>query len=86
MKREYTHGDYKIIQEFITEPYLINERILVMRLYLVIKRENDGYSFYLHKYGKCLYTSENFSLKDLKQERMITDNRTFLDRTFPKLR
>ena len=84
LKKEYTNGGYKVIQEFIKNPFLINQRILVVRLYLLIQREDDIYNFHLHKYGKCLYTSENFSLENLNVKKMITDNKTLLDDTFPQ--
>ena len=34
LKNEYLDGGYKVIQEFIKKPLLINKRILVVRLYL----------------------------------------------------
>ena len=80
---EYIDGNYKVIQEFLKEPYLINNRIVVLRLYLVILK-NKEYSYYIHKYGKCLYTSKDFSLEGLEDERLITDNRSKLDKRFPK--
>ena len=86
LKNEYLEGGFKVIQEFIENPYLLNDRILVIRMYLVIKKYNHNYDYYIHNYGKCLYTSKNFSLKNLEEERLITDNKTLLDDTFPKYR
>ena len=40
--REYEEGQYKLVQEFIQNPYLVNNRIMVVRLYLVIFR-NEKY-------------------------------------------
>lgn len=81
--REYEEGQYKLIQEFIGNPYLVNKRIMVVRLYLVIFR-NEKYNYGIHKYGKCLYTSKDFSLNKIETERLITDSKLKLGEDFPK--
>lgn len=81
--REYENGQYKLIQEFIQDPYLVNKRIMVVRLYLVIFR-NEKYNFGVHKYGKCLYTSKDFSLDRIESERLITDSKLKLGDDYPK--
>ena len=81
--REYEEGQYKLIQEFIQNPYLVNNRIMVVRLYLVIFR-NEKYNYGVHKYGKCLYTSKDFSLDKIETERLITDSKLKLGEDFPK--
>jgi hypothetical protein len=84
LKNEYFDGGYKVIQEFVKEPFLVNNRIVVARMYLLLKRTNNGYEYAVHKYGKCLYTPKDFSIKGLQEDRMITDNKTILDDRFPK--
>jgi tubulin polyglutamylase TTLL9 len=81
--REYEEGQYKLIQEFIQNPYLVNNRIMVVRLYLVIFR-NEKYNYGVHKYGKCLYTSKDFNLDKIETERLITDSKLKLGEDFPK--
>jgi len=81
--REYEEGQYKLIQEFIQNPYLVNNRIMVVRLYLVIFR-NEKYNFGVHKYGKCLYTSKDFSMDKIEPDRLITDSKLKLGNDFPK--
>ena len=81
--KEYQQGGYKLIQEFIENPYLVNNRIMVIRLYVVIYKDTK-YHYYLHKYGKCLYTSSDFSLENIDTHRLITDSKIKLDNTFPK--
>ena len=84
LRNEYFDGGYKVIQEFIVNPLLINKRIVVARMYLLLKRTNNGYEYAVHQYGKCLYTPRDFSLEGLEEDRMITDNKTILDERFPK--
>ena len=79
----YNEGGYKVIQEFITNPYLVNKRIVVLRLYLIIVKK-EKYHYYIHNYGKCLYTPKDFSIEGFDEKRLITDNRTPLDNRFPK--
>jgi hypothetical protein len=81
--REYEKGGYKLIQEFIANPYLLNKRIMVVRLYLVAY-SNPEYTYGVHKYGKCLYTNKDFNLEDLDNLRLITDSKIKLDGKFPK--
>ena len=81
--KEYEKGGYKLIQEFIENPYLVNNRIMVVRLYLVAYA-NQEYTFGIHKYGKCLYTNKDFDLKDINNLRLITDSKIKLDGDFPK--
>ena len=84
LKNEYMDGGYKVIQEFIKEPLLVNKRILVVRMYLLLKKDNEGYQYAVHKYGKCLYTPKDFSLDGLEEKRLITDSTTIIDDRFPK--
>lgn len=81
--REYENGQFKLIQEFIPNPYLVNDRIMVVRLYLVIFR-NEKYNYGIHKYGKSLYTSNDFSLDKIEPDRLITDSKLILEDKFPK--
>ena len=50
--------NYKVVQEFINDSYIINKRVLNLRIYLMIKCTNNVASFYIHKLGKCLYASK----------------------------
>ena len=83
LQRKYYDGGFKVIQEFITNPYLVNNRIVVLRLYLLITKREE-YKFYIHKYGKCLYAIKDFSLENLEKDRLISDTRTRLDSRYPK--
>ena len=81
--KEYEKGGYKLIQEFIENPYLVHNRIVVFRIYLVIYA-NQEYKYGVHKYGKCLYTNKDFNLESLDNLRLITDSKLNLDEKYPK--
>lgn len=81
--KEYEKGGYKLIQEFIQNPYLVNKRVMVIRLYLVIYA-NPDYKYGIHKYGKCLYAYKNFNLESIDNLRLITDSKLRLGSKFPK--
>ena len=51
------HNKYVIVQELI-HSLKINDYKFNIRLYLLVICKNDNTDFYLHKQGKCLYTSE----------------------------
>ena len=81
---KYYQG-YKVVQEFILNPYLINKRIILFRAYLLIKRDKTHkFYFYIHKYVKCLYTKKEFNLINLEEDRLITNSKNFIDKSFPK--
>ena len=51
---------FKLIQEYISDPFLVNGYKLNIRLYLFIKCNKNKKMFYMHKCGKCLYTPEKY--------------------------
>lgn len=81
---EYKDGGFKVIQEFIPNPYLINNRVFVIRMYLLLKKEDDLYEYYIHNYSKCLFASKEFSFEGLEEDRLITNSRHITDEKYPK--
>lgn len=71
---------FKVVQEFIIDTYLINNRVLNLRIYLMIICKNNEVSFYLHKLGKCLYSAKdiNSDLSDF-DSRITNSYKTTLD-------
>lgn len=57
---KYFEYNSVICQHFIKTPYLINNRILIVRLYLLSTIQNNEIKFYISKWGKCLYTKDIF--------------------------
>ena len=72
--------DYKVVQEFISDSYIINKRVLNLRIYLMISCKNNEVKFYLHKLGKCLYAAKDINknlsriTNSYKTEKNIYDN------------
>ena len=53
--------NYNIIQKYINDTFLINQRKIVLRIYLLIIYKNKKFKFYIHKTGKCLYTTKDYN-------------------------
>lgn len=53
--------DYKIVQEYISKPFLVNNYKLNIRIFLLIIYKNKKKHFYLYKNGKCLYTANKYN-------------------------
>ena len=68
----YINNDFKIIQKYIHNPLLINNRKINLRLYLLIICHKNKVNFHFHKKGKCIYTNLDYKNNDLNPERNIT--------------
>lgn len=64
--------NYKVVQEYKTNLYLINKRKVNLRIYLLIVMKNDKKYFYLARDGKCIYTFKEYNDNDLDFESNIT--------------
>jgi len=63
--------EYKVIQKYITNPFLINKRKLNIRLYvLIINIKKLNTKWYLFKDGKCIYNNKDYN----KLTSLLTDN------------
>jgi len=57
---------YIIIQHYIPNPFLINQRKLNIRLYVsIICKPNTETRAYLHPDGKCIYSNQDYNPKDI---------------------
>lgn len=64
--------NYRVVQKYITNLYLINGRKINLRIYLLIVIKNNINKFYLCKNGKCIYTNKKYNDNDLDFESNIT--------------
>jgi len=69
---EGSTDNYKVAQKYITELYLINDRKVNLRIYLLIVIKNNIIYFYTSKKGKCIYTNKKYNHNDLDFESNIT--------------
>ena len=65
---------YVIIQHYISNPFLINNRKLNIRLYVaVVCKPDTKPKGYLHPLGKCIYTNQDYQSNDITNlERHLT--------------
>lgn len=64
--------NYRIVQKYITDLYLINDRKVNLRIYLLVVIKKNTIYFYLCKNGKCIYTNKKYNDNDLDFESNIT--------------
>ncbi len=50
--------NYKVVQKYMTNLYLINKRKVNMRIYLLIINKKNKKYFYLSSLGKCIYNKK----------------------------
>uniref|UniRef100_A0A6C0IW26 Tubulin-tyrosine ligase n=1 Tax=viral metagenome TaxID=1070528 RepID=A0A6C0IW26_9ZZZZ len=53
--------DYVVVQKYIPNLYLLKNRKINLRMYLLIICEKDNQSWYLNKLGKCIYTNKDYN-------------------------
>ena len=63
---------YKVVQEYLEKPLLINGYKLNLRVYLIVVCSNKSKQLYLHKTGKCLYTIQKYNTDTLNFDTNIT--------------
>jgi hypothetical protein len=66
------NDEYKVVQNYIRDLYLINGRKVNLRVYLLIVIQNDDKKFYVSDLGKCIYTNKKYNDDDLDFESNIT--------------
>ncbi len=71
--------NFRVIQKYIKDIYLINGYKTNLRIYLLIKQTIYSKEFYLYKEGKCIYTNKKYDDNDLSFESNITSYHLDLD-------
>lgn len=64
---------YKVIQEYVDDLYLIKDRKINLRYYLLIVCHKNIKKGYLYKFGKCIYTNKTHKSKNIT-ENMLNNN------------
>ena len=64
--------EYRVAQKYITNLYLVNQRKVNLRIYLLVIIKDSIIYFYLCKDGKCIYTNKKYNDNDLDFESNIT--------------
>lgn len=88
----YRIDEYKVVQNYIRNLYLINGYKVNLRVYLLVAINNDIKNFYISDLGKCIYTKKKYNDNDLDFESNITSYHLDMNvyknnpRTFEQLR
>ena len=53
-------NDYKIVQRYVENVFLVNRRKLNIRVYILVVY-NKSVKFYIHKDSKCIYTNKDYN-------------------------
>lgn len=69
---EIRKNEYLIAQKYIENPFLINNRKLNLRIYMLVTLHNGDVEVYLNKYGTCIYTNKDYDNKTDDFEMNIT--------------
>ena len=64
--------NYKVVQKYMNNLYLINKRKVNLRIYLLIVVKNNNISFYMSNLGKCIYTNKDYNDNNFDFESNIT--------------
>lgn len=64
--------EYKVVQNYVRNLYLINGYKVNLRVYLLVAINNDIKNFYISDVGKCIYTKKKYNDNDLDFESNIT--------------
>jgi Tubulin-tyrosine ligase family len=69
---EAVTDDYKVVQKYIRDLYLVNGYKVNLRIYLLAVVRGDEKQFYISDIGKCIYTKKPYSDNDFDFESNIT--------------
>lgn len=64
--------NYRVVQKYLTNLYLINKRKVNLRIYILIVIKNGYKIFYVSKIGKCIYTRKEYNDNNFDFESNIT--------------
>lgn len=72
--------DYKVIQEYIDNLYLVENRKINLRFYVLIICKNNVKKGFLYKNGKCIYSnkSHNIDMNSVTEKELNNDPEIFL--------
>lgn len=71
--REGKWNNFKLIQKYLENPYLINKRKVNLRLYVVIICHLDRQEWLLFNEGKCIYSNKCFDKESSLDDKGLLD-------------
>ena len=77
--KDANNEDYKIVQIYLRNLFLIENRKVNLRMYYFVVIDQNRKYFYLYDEGKCIYTNKNYNDSNLDFESNITSYKLDLD-------
>ena len=56
---------YKVVQSYVKDVFLVNNRKVNLRIYLLLVCRNNDVEAYLYNEGKCIYTNKDYDPNDI---------------------
>ena len=69
--------DFKVIQEYVPDLFLIKNRKINIRLYLLIICYDGNTTGYLYNKGKCIYTNKDYNVNDINFNNLNSNDNSF---------
>jgi len=74
------HKDsFIVVQKYMKDLYLLNNRKINLRVYMLIVCKDNKKTVYMYKNGKCIYTNKDYKKDSLEEEENITSVNLDLD-------
>ena len=64
--------NYRVVQKYMKDLYLINKRKVNLRIYLLVVVKDNKVTFYISHIGKCIYTKKEYNDDNFDFESNIT--------------
>ena len=64
--------DFRVVQEYVPNLYLVKNRKVNLRIYMLVVCHRGNIEVYLHRFGKCIYTNKDYTADNLDLEQHLT--------------
>lgn len=79
IKEKSVKDDFLIAQKMITPPFLVNNRKINLRIYMMLTLHKNILNVYFNNYGTCIYTRDEYKKDSTSFETNITSYKLDMD-------